>query len=119
MRRVIRYSSNDEELGYSYCDEDCKLCNQRFQCYTSRKSVLIADNPTAKQLHTLQTLQSLLVGCKILRCPHCQHMFKVTTKQLDGNTKFRCKVCGRYNWGSCKADKYGILIGELNAESDN
>ena len=48
-----------------------------------------------------------------MRCPHCQAMFKVTEEQLQMNTKFRCKACGRYNYGSCEADEFGVLIGEL------
>jgi len=115
--RIVSYYLGGEELGDGYCDEDCDHCPIRFQCYTTKKeSILIMDNPTAKQLHTIQPYFFTLKECRIMRCPHCQSMFKVTYHQLANNTKFRCKVCGRYNQGSSKEDRYGILIGELNAD---
>jgi len=116
--RIIRYILNNEEIGDGYCDEACDHCDQRFQCYTTKQevgSVIIVDNPTAKQLHTIQPYFLSLKECKIMRCPHCLSLFRVTYRQLGENTKFKCKVCGKYNWGSCEADEYGVLIGELSS----
>ncbi len=112
--RIIRYILNGEEIGDGYCDEKCDCCEQRFQCYTTKKNVLIANSLTAKQLHSIQPYFLALRECKIMSCPHCLGLFKITYDQLQNNTKFRCKVCGKYNWGSSEADQYGVLIGELS-----
>ena len=101
---------NDKELGSMFCDEKCGACRHRFLCYTTNFSAaLVIDNPDAYEL-------SLQDGF-FMRCPHCNGIFQLTFEQKVNNTKFKCPACHRYNWGSCEADEYGILIGELNGIS--
>lgn len=106
--RIFIIFLNKEQIGTMFCDEKCDVCRHRFLCFTTAfPATLIINHPNAYEL-------SLQYGRTFMRCPHCQELFKVTYDQLQNNTKFRCKVCGRYNWGSCEADEYGILVGQLN-----
>ena len=111
--RIVRYILGGEELGDGYCDEHCDNCEVKFQCYTTTHEVLIMSKLTPERFRLIQPYFLALKECKVMRCPHCQELFKVTYDQLQNNTKFRCRTCGRYNWGSCEADEYGILIGEI------
>ena len=54
-------------------------------------------------------------GACVIRCPHCNEVFKINWAQMTQNVKFRCRVCGKYNWGSCSSDIHGILIGEKHS----
>ena len=115
--RIIRYILNGKELGDGYCDEDCGNCEAKFICYTTQREVIIMTKLTPRRFHLIQPYFLALKECKVMKCPHCQELFMVTNRQLNNNTKFRCGACGKYNWGSCEADEYGILIGELNGIS--
>jgi len=96
VMRIVRYILGGEELGDGYCDEHCNNCEVKFQCYTTKCEVLIMSKLTPERFHLIQPYFLALKECKEL-----------------------CKVCGRYNWGSCEADKYGILIGELPQHNYN
>jgi predicted Zn finger-like uncharacterized protein len=48
---------------------------------------------------------------RLMQCPHCKEVFMVKPEQLQMNEKFRCKACGKYNYGSHESDDWGILIG--------
>lgn len=110
MRTFIIFL-NGENIGVCFCEEDCDQCEQRFLCYTTNENPIVISEPTAKQLYRIQ--HSFQYKWRAMRCPHCRNMFKITNRQLNDNTKFKCPKCNRYNWGSCEADEYGILVGEL------
>lgn len=112
MLRIVHYFLCGEPVGTGYCSEDCDDCHVRFECYTTRKGVLHSYYPMAKDIYSIQPYEFALGHFKVMRCPHCLKMFKVSTTQLEQNTKFKCKVCGMYNQGSSRADKWGVLIGE-------
>jgi len=46
-----------------------------------------------------------------MKCPYCNHIFKLNQEQLINNCRFKCPRCHRYNEGSWSADKDGVLIG--------
>jgi hypothetical protein len=119
--RIVHYFLNGEPIGLGYCGgEDCTSCPIRFECYTTAKDeILQSFYPMAVDLHGIQPYVFDLGQFRVMRCPHCQGLFKVTYDQLNWSTKFKCKKCGRYNQGSCEADKYGVLIGELNGISEH
>jgi len=114
--RIIRYILNGKELGDGYCDEECDNCEVKYICYTTKREVLIMTKLTPKRFHLIQPYFLALKECRAMKCPHCQEIFVVTEEQLAMNTKFRCRACGRYNWGSYEADEYGILLGTLEKE---
>ena len=112
--RIVHYYLNGEPIGLGYCSEDCNNCHIRFKCYTTAKDkILQSFHPMAKDIYTIQPFVFDIGEFRVMRCPHCKGLFKVNYTQLQMNTKFKCKKCGRYNVGSCKADEYGVLIGEL------
>ena len=46
-----------------------------------------------------------------MKCPFCGKIFKISQKQKEENTKFRCSHCRCFNLGSIKTIQ-GVLIGE-------
>lgn len=50
-------------------------------------------------------------GTRLMSCPYCNEVFMLKPEQIARNEKFKCKACGKFNYGSHEADDNGVLIG--------
>ncbi|KKN59268.1 hypothetical protein LCGC14_0543670 [marine sediment metagenome] len=46
-----------------------------------------------------------------IKCPYCEHVFKITEKQITNNARFGCPQCKKHNAGSIETTPEGVLIG--------
>ncbi len=90
------------------CDDQCGRCSWRFSCFTSNETLQVTLN--AEDLSRYGVIAKLKAeGKRAMRCPHCEEIFIISQLQITHNTKFKCWDCGRFNYGSGGADKFGIL----------
>ncbi len=92
------------------CNDECEGCRWKFACFTQRDKPLYV-SPTPKELHNLGVIALVeATGARVMQCSNCEEMFVIERKQITHNTKFKCWFCGRFNYGSEGADKFGILL---------
>ncbi len=111
MRKLDVYLAG-EYITAAFCDEQCDRCRWRFACYTT-KGCTLKVTMNSEELHQHYIVDELWQRdqSQFMRCPHCGEIFKLKWQQVARNERFKCKACGKYNYGSHTADDFGVLIG--------
>jgi len=115
--RTLRVFLGGKYVTSVFCDEKCDRCRWRFACHTSdfKEHIDIEPNSEECQYFLIRDYVEAK-DSRLMKCPYCLKLFMITTEQMQGNTKFKCGACGKFNAGSSSADKYDVLIGEPNTK---
>ncbi len=111
MRKLDVYLAG-EYITSSFCDEQCDKCRWRFTCFTTKDCTLaVTMNGAELSKHYVIDDVWRRDQSQLMTCPHCHEIFKIKWQQVAHNEKFKCKACGKFNYGSHEADDNGVLIG--------
>ena len=115
--RTLRVYLAGKYVTSAFCDEKCDRCRWRFTCFTLDFKEFLEVTPNAEECqYYLITDHVHAEGKRLMRCPYCQTIFTINEQQMAMNTRFKCRICGKFNEGSSTADRYDVLIGEPNSK---